>query len=199
MGAIWDQEAFKPAPGALQDPRSNAKEPSRAAKRPPRAPRDPPGIDFDRPGGPSGGRFWPPLGPRTPKRIAARQWSQKLQLQPPLLQVTAIAAAVALQNCNDDKIKSKSNNSNDDFVIQLHCYLQVSAYTRERERERGLCTLDEYSYIYIYICTYVCCLCGGWGNFIHGRLLTAGRGCKILVLSVRRVNPMIWVIKKHCF
>ena len=56
------QDASKPAPGALQDPSSNAKELSRAAKRRPRAPRDSPGIDFNHPRGRLGVDLDPPGG-----------------------------------------------------------------------------------------------------------------------------------------
>ena len=60
MGAIWAQEASKPAPGALRDASSTAKDPSRGAKRLPRASRDPPELDFDPPRDRLGIDFDPP-------------------------------------------------------------------------------------------------------------------------------------------
>ena len=60
MGAIWAQEASKPAPGAVWDASSIAKDPSRGAKRLPRASRDPPELDFNPPRDHLGVDFDPP-------------------------------------------------------------------------------------------------------------------------------------------
>ena len=80
MGAIWAQDASKPAPGALQDPSHSAKEPSRAAKRPPRATRDPPGVDFDLPRGRLMEHLDPPQRPEDPKNVEIIAWMQLFEI-----------------------------------------------------------------------------------------------------------------------
>ena len=87
MGAIWAQEAFKPAPGALRDACSTAKDPSKGAKRLPRASRDPPGIDFY----PSRGR----LGVHFDRPGGAKHLKNCNHAVP---QVTATAADIAFHN-----------------------------------------------------------------------------------------------------
>ena len=87
MGATWDPRASKPAPGALRDPSSTAKDPSRAAKRLSKASRDPPGIDFDPSRDRLGAHFDPPGGPGHLKNCSHA-----------MLQVTAGTAAIAFQN-----------------------------------------------------------------------------------------------------
>ena len=88
MGAIWAQEAFKPAPGTLRDASSTAKDPSRGAKRLPRASRDPPELDFDPPRDRLGIDFDPPGAPKHLKNCSHA-----------VPQVTATAAAIAFLNC----------------------------------------------------------------------------------------------------
>ena len=72
MGAIWAQEASKPAPGALRDACSTANDPSKGAKKLPRASRDPPELDFDPPRDRLGIDF-ASQGPQNTSKIAATQ------------------------------------------------------------------------------------------------------------------------------
>ena len=88
MGPTWAQEASKPAPGALRDASSTAKDPSRGAKRLPRASRDSPKLDFDPPQGRLGVGFDPP---GSSKRLKNCSYA--------VPQVTATAAAIAFPNC----------------------------------------------------------------------------------------------------
>ena len=88
MGPTWAQEASKPAPGALRDASSTAKDPSRGAKKLPRASRDSPKLDFDPSQGRLGVGFDPPGGSKRLKNCSYA-----------VPQVTATAAAIAFPNC----------------------------------------------------------------------------------------------------
>ena len=121
MGALWAQEASKPAPGALRDASSTAKDPSRGAKRLPRASRDPPKIDFEPPRGRLGVDFDPPKGPRDFKNcIQVRIPAKRLHL--PLHSTIAGSAGARVSAYNlSDPLMSRPSNLTD---ISLRGMLQ---------------------------------------------------------------------------